>query len=148
MGMPRRAGGPVFTLCAFNLCVMSRAFVSFPLPPRRAVGHACVAVRSIRIPTATAGKGAALVDGGAYNLTEARIAGIQRRRRTDNITGQHYRCARARMPPPARPPARPSANTHARTHARAPRTHAHIRWHRVHLMLLTCLVGQQRRCGR
>ena len=94
---PRRCFGHALTLCAFNLCMVSRAFVPIPLPPRRAVGHAHVTARSIRIP------GAAGTGEGAYNLTAARINGIQRRQRSDNLTGHRHRRARTLACPPARP---------------------------------------------
>ena len=86
--------GHALTLCAFNLCMVSRAFVPIPLPPRRAVGHAHGTARSIRIPGAAC---AGPTGDGAYNLTAARINGIQRRQRSDNLTGQR---------PPARSPER------------------------------------------
>ena len=90
----RRFVGHALTLCAFNLCMVSRAFVPIPLPPRRAVGHAHGTARSIRIPGAAC---AGPTGEGAYNLTAARINGIQRRQRSDNLTGQR---------PPARSPER------------------------------------------
>ena len=126
---PRRFVGHALTLCAFNLCIVSRAFVPIPPPPRRAVGHAHLTARSIRIPGA-AGDGS--TGEGAYNLTAARINGIQRRQRSDNLTGQCHRRARTLARPPAR-----------------------TLWHSVsyannELLMLasSCLLSQQSHCGR
>ena len=94
------------TLYAFNLCVVARAFVPhFSASPRRVFSqnHLCPmrGVRSFRVSPATATTGSSACDADAtsltaFNLTEARIAGVQRRRRTGVLEGEkhanHLRC--------------------------------------------------------